>query len=142
MDTRSNPVILRHDSGAARRVVCFGMITPARVLVVDELPEWNTGAVWTEGAEFVSDDAAIVAGLLAGFGTEVELIGSALGDDDAGRRTVEMLNRMGVRGNFELKRGVETPFEVNISDSKGGRTYYWNRRPELLATLEEADLSP
>jgi len=118
------------------------MITPARVLVVDELPEWNTGAVWTEGAEFVSDDAAIVAGLLAGFGTEVELIGSALGDDDAGRRTVEMLNRMGVRGNFELKRGVETPFEVNISDSKGGRTYYWNRRPELLATLEEADLSP
>ena len=142
MGTRSNPGILRHDSGAARRVVCFGMITPARVLVVDELPEWNTGAVWTEGAEFVSDDAAIVAGLLAGFGIEVELIGSVLGDDDAGRQAVKMLNRMGVRGNFELRRGVETPFEVNISDSKGGRTYYWNRRPELLATLEEADLSP
>jgi len=118
------------------------MITPARVLVVDELPKWNTGAVWTEGAEFVSDDAAIVAGLLAGFGTESELIGSALGDDAAGRRTVEMLDRMGVRGNFELRQGIETPFEVNISDSKGGRTYYWNRRPELLATLEEADLSP
>ena len=142
MGTRSNPGILRHDSGAARRVVCFGMITPARVLVVDELPEWNTGAVWTEGAEFVSDDAAIVAGLLAGFGIEVELIGSALGDDNAGRQTVKMLDRMGVRGNFELRRGIETPFEVNISDSKGGRTYYWHRRPELLATLEEADLSP
>ncbi len=142
MGTRSNPAILRHDSGAAPRVVCFGMITPARVLVVDELPEWNTGAVWTEGAEFVSDDAAIVAGLLAGFGIEVELIGSALGDDDAGRRAVEMLNRMGVKGNFELRQGIETPFEVNISDSKGGRTYYWNRRLELLATLEDADLSP
>lgn len=142
MGTRSIPGILDHDSGAARRVVCFGMITPARVLVVDELPEWNTGAVWTEGAEFVSDDAAIVAGLLAGFGTEVELIGSALGDDDAGRQTVEMLRRMGVRGDFELRRGIETPFEVNISDSKGGgRTYFWNRRPELLATLEDADLS-
>ena len=142
MGTRSIPDILSHDSGAARRVVCFGMITPARVLVVDELPEWNTGAVWTEGAEFVSDDAAIVAGLLAGFGIEVELIGSALGDDDIGRQTVEMLRRMGVRGNFELRQDIETPFEVNISDSKGGRTYFWNRRTELLATLEDADLSP
>ena len=74
-----------------RKVVCFGMITPARVLVVDELPDWNSGAVWTEGAEFVSDDAAIVAGLLAGWGVDTELVGSALGDDDAGRKTVEML---------------------------------------------------
>ena len=56
------------------KVVCFGMITPARVLVVDELPDWNSGAVWTEGAEFVSDDAAIVAGLLAGWGVEAELV--------------------------------------------------------------------
>ena len=118
------------------------MVTPARVLVVDEMPDWNTGAVWTEGAEFVSDDAAIVAGLLAGIGVEVELIGSALGDDDAGRKTVDMLNKMGVRGNFDLRQGIETPFEVNVSDSDGGRTYFWNRRPELLATLDDADLSP
>ena len=102
----------------------------------------NTGAVWTEGAEFVSDDAAIVAGLLAGIGVEVELIGSALGDDDAGRKTVDMLNKMGVRGNFDLRQGIETPFEINVSDSDGGRTYFWNRRPELLATLDDADLSP
>ena len=122
-------------------VVCFGMITPARVLVVDELPDWNSGAVWTEGAEFVSDDAAIVAGLLAGWGVDVELIGSALGDDDAGRKTVETLSKMGVRGHFELRKGLETPFEVNVSDSRGGRTYYWNRRPELLRTLDDADLS-
>ena len=117
------------------------MITPARVLVVDELPEWNSGAVWTEGAEFVSDDAAIVAGLLASWGVETELVGSALGDDDAGRRAVSMLRRMGVRGRFDLRPGVESPLEVNVSDSGGGRTYYWNRRPELLATLDEADLS-
>ena len=118
------------------------MITPARVLVVDEMPDWNTGAVWTEGAEFVSDDAAIVAGLLAGFGAEVELIGSTLGDDDAGRKTIDMLDKMGVRGNFELRQGIETPFEVNVSDVSGGRTYFWNRRPELLATLDDADLYP
>ncbi len=124
------------------KVVCFGMVTPARVLVVDEMPNWNAGAVWTDGAEFVSEDAAIVAGLLAGFGVEAELIGSALGEDDAGRKTIDMLNRMGVGGNLELRKGINTPFEVNISDSKGGRTYFWNRRPEVLATLDDADLSP
>lgn len=123
-------------------MVCFGMITPARVLIVDELPDWNTGAIWTEGAEFVSDDAAIVAGLLSGFGTGVELIGTVLGDDDAGHKTVNMLKGMGVQGNFQLRRDIETPFEVNVSDSGGGRTYFWNRRPELLATLEDTDLSP
>ncbi len=117
------------------------MITPARVIVVDELPDWNTGAVWTAGSEFVSDDAAIVAGLLAGWDVETELVGSALGDDDAGRKTVNMINSMGVRGHFRLRQGVQTPFEVNVSDSRGGRTYFWNRRPELLATLDDADLS-
>ena len=117
------------------------MITPARALVVDELPAWNSGAVWTEGAEFVSDDAAIVAGLLARWGLDAELVGSALGDDEAGRRAVDMLREMGVRGRFELRRDLETPFEVNISDSRGGRTYFWNRRPELLRTLDDADLS-
>ena len=126
---------------AERRVVCFGMITPARVLVVDEMPDWNTGAVWTDGAEFVSDDAAIVAGVLAGFGVEAELVGNALGDDDAGRKTVDMLRDMGVKGEFQLRRDIETPFEVNVSDHRGGRTYFWNRRPELLATLDDADLS-
>ncbi len=132
---------LLSDGDAAARAVCFGMITPARVIVVDELPDWNSGAVWTDGAEFVSDDAAIVAGLLARWGIETELVGSVLGDDDAGHRTLSMLREMGVRGRFELRPGVETPFEVNISDSGGGRTYYWNRRPELLKTLDDADLS-
>ena len=122
-------------------VVCVGMITPARVIVVDSLPDWNTGATWTKGAEFVSDDAAIVAGLLSGWGVKTRLVGTALGDDDTGRRTVEMLRKMGVEGEFELRADIETPFEVNISDSAGGRTYYWNREPELLSTLEDSDLS-
>ena len=125
----------------APSVVCVGMITPARVLTVERLPAWNTGAVWREGAEFVSDDAAIVAGLLAGWGVPVELAGTALGDDDAGRRTVAALRDMGVSGKFVLRADVETPFEVNVSDSKGGRTYLWRRDARVLATLEDADLS-
>ena len=122
-------------------VVCFGMITPARVLVVDRLPPWNTGAVWTQGAEFVSDDAAIVATLLARWGVNTGLIGTALGGDEAGHRTVRMLRDAGVQGQFTLRAEIETPFEVNISDSRGGRTYIWNRRPEVVSTLDEADIS-
>ena len=125
----------------APSVVCVGMITPARVLTVERLPAWNTGAVWREGAEFISDDAAIVAGLLAGWGVPVELAGTALGDDDAGWRTVAALRDMGVSGKFVLRADVETPFEVNVSDSKGGRTYLWRRDARVLATLEDADLS-
>ena len=122
-------------------VVCFGMITPARVLVVDSLPDWNTGTVSTYGAEFISDDAAIVAGLLAAWGVSTELVGTALGDDEAGRHTVRRLREMGIGGNFELRKEIETPFEINVSDSLGGRTYIWERRPEVLATLDDADLS-
>ena len=118
------------------------MITPARVLVVDSLPTWNTGAVSTGSAEFISDDAAIVAGLLSAWDVPTELVGTALGDDDAGRQTIRRLREMGVRGNFELRSDIETPFEVNVSDSLGGRTYIWDRRPEVLATLDDADLSP
>ena len=82
-----------------------------------------------------------MAGLLSEFGVEAELIGNALGDDDAERKTVDSLRKMGVRGRSELRKDVETPFEANISDSNGGRRYFWNRRPELLATLDDADLS-
>ena len=117
------------------------MITPARVLVVDRLPPWNTGTISTGGAEFISDDAAIVAGLLAAWGVSTELVGTALGDDESGRHTVRRLREMGIGGSFELRKDIETPFEINVSDSLGGRTYIWDRRPEALATLDDADLS-
>lgn len=122
-------------------VVCFGMITLARVLVVDKMPDWNTGAVSAASSEFVSDDAAIVAGLLTSWNVSTELVGTALGDDEAGKWTVRRLKEMGVGGSFELREGMDTPFEVNISDSLGGRTYFWDRRPQVLATLDDADLS-
>ena len=44
--------------------VGFGMLTPVVVLVVDQLPEHNTGAITKEVSEFIFDDAAIVACLL------------------------------------------------------------------------------
>lgn len=109
--------------------------------MVDRMPDWNTGAVSSASSEFVSDDAAIVAGLLTSWNVSTELVGTALGDDEAGNWTLRRLNEMGVGGSFELREGIETPFEVNISDSLGGRTYFWDRRPDVLATLDDADLS-
>ena len=108
---------------------------------MDRMPDWNTGAVSAASSEFVSDDAAIVAGLLTSWNVSTELIGTSLGDDEAGSWTVRRLKEMGVGGSFKLREGIETPFEVNISDSLGGRTYFWDRRPEVLATLDDADLS-
>ena len=128
-------------SMSSPEVVCFGMITPARVLLVDRMPDWNTGAVLAGSSEFVSDDAAIVSGLLTSWNTPAALVGTALGDDEAGRWTIRRLQEMGVGGDFELREGLETPFEVNVSDTLGGRTYFWDRRPEVLATLDDADLS-
>jgi len=36
---------------------------------------------------------------------------------------------------------VTTPYELIISDADGNRTYFWNRDPEVLKTLDTADLS-
>ena len=52
-----------------------------------------------------------------------------------------MLRIGGAAGEFELRADIETPFEVNVSDRLDDRAYFWNRRPELLATLDDADLS-
>ena len=122
-------------------VVCFGMITPAVVLVVDELPAHNTGALIRQIGEFISDDAAIVATILRGWDVSCGLIGTALGDDPRGREVARRLRALGIQGDVRLSPEIETPFEVNVSDRFGARTYFWKRDPEVLATLDTADLS-
>ncbi len=129
------------DAALPAEVVCFGMITPAVVMLVDELPEHNTGALAKAVCEFISDDAAIIATLLRGWDVRSGLIGTALGDDDAGRKVAHQLETLGVLGHVRLTRDVSTPFEVNVSDRSGARTYFWHRPPQLLATLATADLS-
>ncbi len=129
------------DLSPAAEVVCFGMATPAVVMVVDELPSHNTGAPVKQVCEFISDDAAIVAALLRGWDVRSGLIGTSVGNDAAGRKVVRQLKAMGITGRIRLSRRLTTPFEVNISDRTGARTYFWQRHPEVLATLETADLS-
>lgn len=83
-------------------VVGFGMLTPVAILVVDALPEHNTGALIKAVTEFIFDDAAIVACLLRQWGVQSGLIGTALGDDPRGRKVAHQLKELGVLGEVRL----------------------------------------
>jgi len=122
-------------------VVCFGMITPAAILVVDKLPAHNTGALIKSVSEFIFDDAAIVACLLRQWHVPSGLIGTAVGNDARGRSIVRQLRALGVLGKVRVSKNITTPFEVDISDQTGARTYFWQREPHVLDTLDTAALS-
>ena len=134
----------RFNGGAIPRaeVVCFGMITPAVVVVVDQLPEPNTGMFIKTLGEFLSDDATIVACILRQWDVRSALVGTALGYDPPGRKAARQLKELGILGEVRISQDITTPFEVNVSDSSGARTYFWQRDPQVLATLDTADLSP
>jgi len=121
-------------------VICFGMIAPAVVLRVDDFPAPNTGALVRDAVEFISDDAAIVAGVLRGWKVQTGLIGTTLGDDERWRRAARRLKELGILGKMRFSKKIATPYEVNISDATGARTYFWQRDPRVLATLDTAPL--
>ena len=110
------------DQAPVAEVVCFGMVTPAVVMVIDALPEHNTGTQVKAVCEFLSDDATIVATLLRGWDISSGLVGTAVGNDAAGRKVSRQLKEMGVLGRVRLSRRITTPFEVNVSDRTGART--------------------
>jgi sugar/nucleoside kinase (ribokinase family) len=122
--------------------VGFGMLTPVVIAVVDQLPEHNTGAIIKEVSEFVFDDAAIVACLLRQWGVPSAIIGTAVGDDPRGHRLAQQLEEWGVQSDVRFTREFKTPVEVDVSDSGGARTYFWQRSSQILDTLDTADLSP
>jgi sugar/nucleoside kinase (ribokinase family) len=122
--------------------VGFGMLTPVVIAVVDQLPEHNTGAVIKEVSEFIFDDAAIVACLLQQWDVPSAIIGSAVGDDARGHRLAQQLEEWGVQSDVRFTKAFKTPVEVDISDSGGARTYFWQRSAQILETLDSADLSP
>ncbi len=122
--------------------VGFGMLTPVVILIVDQLPEHNTGALTKEVSEFIFDDAAIVACLLRQWDLPTAMIGTAVGDDPRGHMLARQLQDWGVQGEVRFSKVIKTPVEVDVSDRSGARTYFWQRRPEVLDTLDSADLSP
>jgi sugar/nucleoside kinase (ribokinase family) len=121
--------------------VGFGMLTPVAIMVVEQLPEHNTGALVKEVSEFVFDDAAIIACLLRQWDIPSAIIGTAVGDDPRGHILADQLKAWGVQGEVRHSKEIKTPWEVDVSDETGSRTYFWERAPEVLNTLDYADLS-
>ena len=128
-------------NSSAPMYVGFGMLTPVAVLIVDQLPEHNTGALINEVSEFIFDDAAIVACLLRQWDVPTCIIGTAVGDDQRGHNLARQLEEWGVQSQVRFSKQIKTPMEVDVSDKLGARTYFWQRRPEVLDTLDTADLS-
>jgi sugar/nucleoside kinase (ribokinase family) len=117
------------------------MLTPVSIMVLEKLPKRNTGAVVQEVNEFVFDDAAIVACLLRQWNVPSAMIGTAVGDDLRGHALADQLRDWGVQGTVRFTDEYRTPIEVNVSDKNGARTYFWQRTPQMLKTLDSADLS-
>lgn len=117
------------------------MLTPVTIMVLDKLPKHNTGALVREFSEFVFDDAAIIACLLRQWSVPTGMIGTAVGDDPRGHALADQLKEWGVQGRVHFSKNIKTPMEVNVSDKTGARTYFWHRPPEMLDTLDTADLS-
>jgi sugar/nucleoside kinase (ribokinase family) len=121
--------------------VGFGMLTPVAIMVVEELPAHNTGALVKEVSEFVFDDAAIIACLLRQWELPSAIIGTAVGDDPRGHILAQQLQAWDVQGEVRHSTEIRTPWEVDVSDETGARTYFWERSPEVLNSLDTADLS-
>ena len=123
------------------RVIGFGMLTPVAILVVEQLPEHNTGAIIQEVSEFIFDDAAIVACLLRQWDIPTGIIGTSVGDDARGHALANQLIEWDIRSEVCFSKDFKTPLEVDVSDQSGARTYFWQREPKILSTLDNADLS-
>lgn len=130
-------------SGASNKeVVCFGVLSYLQLMVVDQAPVYNGGTQIQQITDSYGDDAAIVADMLHQFGQQSKFIPSAIGDDELGRKVAATVKQLGVPTQVIVKPGVATVAELSIADPSGGRTYFYQRTPALLDTLDEADLTP
>ena len=123
-------------------VVCFGVLSYLQLMVVDQVPVHNGGTPITHLTDSFGDDAGIVAWMLKQWDQEVRFISSAVGADDLGGKVVRTVKHLGVPVDVEINPGVSTVAELSIADPSGARTYFYKRTPELLATLDSADLAP
>ena len=135
----SNPVMPTNPSAAGESrnpvgmpsgdVVCFGFLTYCLLMLVDDLPPKNGGALVVGSVETVGDDAAIVACILSGWGVPTRLVSTPVGADHYGGIVLEHLKSWGVDTAERVSQGLATPLEVGILDATGGRTYFQRREP-------------
>jgi len=122
-------------------VICFGVLSYLQLMVVDQVPVFNGGTPISQLIDSFGDDAAIVAWMLHQLGQGTTFIPSALGDDDLGNKIARTVKDLGVPVEVVVDPAVSTVAELSIADPSGARTYFYKRTPELLATLDAADLS-
>ena len=130
-DGGPNPAISRSGD-----VVCFGFLTYCLLLMVDELPPKNGGALVRGSVDTVGDDAAIVASVPTNWRVPTRLISSPVGNDHYGKTVTGHLNSWGVDVEHRVRQGLTTPVEIGIVDSDGGRTYFQRRERSALAALQ------
>ena len=129
------------DIAPVGEVVCFGVLSYLQLMVVDQVPVHNGGMPISRLTDSFGDDAAIVAWMLHQLGQETRFIPSAVGEDDLGGKVTRTVESLGVPVQVEVDPGVSTVAELSIADPSGARTYFYLRTPELLATLDSADLT-
>ncbi len=121
-------------------VVCFGVLSYLQLMVVEEIAGRNGGTAITQKFDSFGDDAAIVAAMLHEWGVHSRLVPSALGEDEYGRKVAAVIERLGLDTDLTVDPKIETVFEVSIADHTGDRTYYYQRTPQAVTTLDRADL--
>jgi len=127
---------------AQGQVICFGVLSYLQLMVVDQVPVHNGGTPISRLTDSFGDDAGIVAWMLHQWGQKAKFIASAVGADDLGNKVTRTVERLGVPVQVAADSGVSTVAELSIADPSGARTYFYQRTPELLATLDAADLTP
>ena len=129
------------DTVSDRAVICFGVLSYLQLMVVDHVPVHNGGTPISQLTDSFGDDAGIVAWMLYQWGQRARFIPSAVGADDLGGRVAQTVKHLGVPAELEVNPDVSTVAELSIADPSGARTYFYKRTPELLATLDSADLT-
>lgn len=117
-------------------VVCFGFLTHCQLLLVDQMPPQNGGALVLDSVETVGDDAAIVASILTKWSVPVRFISSPVGKDYHGEKVREHLEAWGIDTCQRISTESTTPFEIAILDPSGARTYFQRRELSALAELK------
>lgn len=125
----------------ASKAVCFGSLALGTVISTDEYPIQNHGSSVNSVTSYVFQDAAIVAWLLATSGVNTNFVGSAVGNDEAGKEIVTQLKAGGVNHETKFSNAFSTPRQYVISDPSGGRTWFAESNDLLLDTMKNADLT-
>lgn len=121
-------------------ILCFGMLSHCYYMVGGIAPH-NGGAKLDDAYDGFGDDGAIIASLLHRWGLPAGLACTAVGGDDVGHRLVKQIADLGIPGEVRVFENLRTEREVCVADPSGARTFWQQRNPKVLATLDTADLS-